>query len=70
MFLDDFKFLEIDLWVKGNFRVISVIFWWIWVEGGILYEKNDNDVLNVEGLDFLVDVVKYVFVGGYKVDIF
>ncbi|KAK4646807.1 hypothetical protein QC761_213900 [Podospora bellae-mahoneyi] len=68
--LDDLKSLEIDLWAKGNPRATSATLRRIWAEGGTLYEKNDNDVLNVEGLDSLADAVKHALAGGYKADTF
>lgn len=68
--LDDLKSLETDLWAKGNPRATSATLRRIWAEGGTLYEKNDNDVLNVEGLDSLADAVKHALAGGYKADTF
>lgn len=44
----------------------------IWAQGGTLYEKNDNDVLEVknEDLDTLEDGVKRYLAGGYKAETF
>lgn len=76
--VDEIKNLENVLWDKNSDKpqpkpqATPVTLRRIWATGGTLYDKDDNDVLEVkkEDLDTLEDGVRRYLAGGYKAETF
>lgn len=56
--LAELEAVETKAWADGFPGAVGYTLRRIWAEGGTLYEKNDNDLLNVADLDSLAEAVK------------